>query len=111
VLAISTGPRSPLVVGYFLVIAMSALRFHLPLVRIAAAATILGYVCLLGIAKWPDWFGRAAETDLMVPRYEEMVVIAGLALTGIIVGQVVRRVRGLAEDFAMRLEQPSGDAP
>lgn len=104
VLCISSGPRSPLVVGYFLVIALSALRFSLPLVRIATVSALFGYVGVLGSAKWPTAFGLASEVDFTVPRFHQLVVLAGLALTGIVVGQVIRRVRRLAEDYAQRLE-------
>jgi len=34
ILMIAEGPGSPLVVGYFLLIALSALRFNLPLIRV-----------------------------------------------------------------------------
>jgi len=110
VLCISSGPRSPLVVGYFLIIALSALRFSLPLVRVATVASMLGYVGVLGCAKWPATFGLAVDVDLTVPRFHQLVMIAGLALTGIVVGQVIRRVRRLAEDYAHRLAQAGKEA-
>lgn len=109
-LCISSGPRSPLVVGYFLIIALAALRFSLPLVRLATAATVVSYVGVLGCAKWPATFGLATEVDRTVPRFHQLVVIAGLALTGIVVGQVIRRVRRLAEDYAQRLTQAGKEA-
>lgn len=95
VLLISAGPRSPLVVGYFLIIALSGLRFDVRLVQLASIASVVGYVCLLGYAKWPTTFGRDEAVDLSVPRYEQLIIVAGLALTGVIVGQVVRRARQL----------------
>jgi len=104
VLCISSGPRSPLVVGYFLIVALSALRFSLPLVRVATVAALLGYVGVLGSAKWPAAFGLATDVDYTVPRVHQLIVLTGLALTGIVVGQVIRRVRRLAEDYAQRLE-------
>lgn len=70
VLCISTGPRSPLVIGYFLIIVLSALRFNLPLVRLTTVGAAIGYVCVLGMAKWPEHFGQNAAPDLRVPRYE-----------------------------------------
>jgi hypothetical protein len=110
ILCISSGPRSPLVVGYFLIIALSALRFSLPLVRVATVGVVVGYLGLLGCAKWPATFGLATDLDLTVPRFHQLVVIIGLALTGIVVGQVVRRVRRLAEDYAKRLTQADKEA-
>jgi len=105
VLCISSGPRSPLVVGYFLIIALAALRFSLPLVRIATVGVMVGYVGVLGCAKWPATFGLSPEIDLTVPRFHQLVVLVGLGLTGIVVGQVIRRVRRLAEDYARRLSE------
>ena len=102
ILYVSNGPRSPLVVGYFLLIVLATLRFSLPLVRLATVGSMLGYICLLGCAKWPKTFGKG-EVDISVPRYEQLIVLVALGLTGIILGQVVRRVRHLAEDFAGRV--------
>ncbi len=102
VLCISTGPRSPLVVGYFLVIVLAGLRFDLRLVRLTTGGAAAGYLCLLGMAKWPARFGRAADLDLRVPRYHELVVLAAMVLCGVFLGQVVRRARNLADDYAAR---------
>jgi hypothetical protein len=102
VLIISNGPQSPLVVGYFLVIALAALRFDLRLVQVTSVATMAGYLAVLGVAKWPAQFGRDPQLDLRVPRYEQLVMLAGLALLGIILGQVVRRVRAMAGEYAER---------
>lgn len=102
ILLVADGPQSPLVVGYFLVIVLATLRFSLPLVRWATVGAMLGYLCLLGCAKWPETFGKG-NVDLRVPRYEQLIVLVALALTGIMLGQVVRRVRTMAEDFADRV--------
>lgn len=103
-LLISNGPKSPLLVGYFLIIALASLRFDLWLVRVTTVATTVGYLCLLGYAKWPATFGRDATVDLTVPRYHQMIFLVGLALTGIIMGQVVRRVRLLTQQSFSRSE-------
>jgi hypothetical protein len=102
VLSISNGPQSPLVVGYLLIIVLSALRFSLPLVRWATVGAAVGYVSVLGVAKWPERFGRHPALDIRVPRYEELVMLAAIALCGVFVGQIVRRTRRLAEDFRDR---------
>ena len=108
ILLIADGPQSPLLVGYFLVIVLATLRLSLPLVRFATVGSMFGYICLLGCAKWPATFGRGA-VDLRVPRYEQLIVLVALALTGIVLGQVVRRVRHLAEDFAGRVSARGED--
>ena len=95
ILIVSSGPQSPLLVGFFLVIALAALRFDLQLVRFATVAVMIGYLCVLGYAKWPETFGGDGKADYTVPRYEQLVILAGLALAGIIIGQVVRRVLNL----------------
>jgi hypothetical protein len=103
ILIVADGPRSPLVVGYFLVITLSTLRFNLPLIRFAAVGSMAGYLFLLGYAKW------FAVRDVRVPRYHQIIFLLGLALTGIVLGQVIRRVRGLANEYAARIEPTQGE--
>ena len=40
---------------------------------------------------------------MLVPRYAQLIFVLGLVLTGVVIGQVIRRVRGLAEDYARRM--------
>jgi hypothetical protein len=96
VLCVSNGPRSPLVVGYFLIVAMAALRFSLPLLWFATVGSMLGYLAVLGYAKW------VAAGDLRVPRYHEVMFLLALGLTGITIGQVLRQMRSMAVDYAAR---------
>ena len=102
ILTLADGPRSALVVGYFVILALATLRISLPLVRFATIGCLVGYLCLLGCAKWPASFGKGA-IDISVPRYQQLIVLIAIALTGIILGQVVRRVRHMADDFAQRV--------
>jgi hypothetical protein len=95
VLVVASGPQSPLLVGYFLLIALSALRFNLPLVWFTTLSSMAGYIVLTGYAKW-------YATGSRVPRYHQLITLLALALLGIIVGQVIRRVRGIAADYAQR---------
>ena len=97
VLAVSNGPRSPLIVGYFLILALAALRFSLPLIWFATAGGMFGYLALLAHAKW-------FVPEHQVPRYHEVMFLLALGLTGITLGQVLRRVRRMAEDYAARRE-------
>lgn len=98
ILVVANGPRSPLVVGYFLVIILSTLRFNLPLIRFATVGSMAGYLLVLGYARW------FAVRDVRVPRYHQIIFLLGLALTGIVLGQVIRRVRGLAREYAARTQ-------
>jgi hypothetical protein len=102
VLCISSGPQSPLLTGYLLIIVLSGLRFSLPLVRMATIGAAIGYVCVLGAAKWPARFGRDEAIDLRVPRYEQLVTLAAIVLCGVFVGQIVRQARRAAEEYAER---------
>ena len=103
ILAISDGPRSPLLVGYVLIIVLTTLRFSLSLVRFATLGSMTGYLILLGYAKW--YSGR----ELNVPRYQELIFLLGLAISGVILGQVIRRVKYIAKEYAQRLESRKGE--
>lgn len=97
VLLVARGPASPLVAGYFLLIALAGLRFSLHLVWCASAGSVAGYLFLLGQAKW-----YAADKSHLVPRSDQAITLLALVLMGVVVGQIVRRVRSLAEHFAQR---------
>jgi hypothetical protein len=97
ILAVGEGPKSPVIVGYFLIIALASLRLNLPLVWFATLGSMSGYLILLGHAKW------FAARDVRVPRYHQLMFLLALALMGVILGQVIRRVRWMAEDYAKRI--------
>jgi hypothetical protein len=99
ILTIADGPKSPLVVAYFIILAGAPLRFSLPLVRYTTLATIAGYVLLVGEA----WLRRP---EMRVPRYEQLTVIIALALSGIALGQLMRALREAAEAYASRRAAP-----
>jgi len=110
ILTLADGPRSPLVVVYFLVIVLACLRFSLRLIWFATAGAVAGYLFLLGFARWgsiPGW----EKSDMTLPRYYQVIFVLALVLTGIILGQVIRRVRGLAEFYAKRLKDTRGGPP
>jgi hypothetical protein len=97
-LCVAEGPRSPAVAAYFAVLALAALRLNVPLMRAATAGAVGGYLFLLGRAHW------FAGAD--VPRYHQAIVLICLGLTGASLTHVVRRVRGMAEDYARRVAPP-----
>jgi hypothetical protein len=96
ILIVADGPKSPLVVGYFLVIALAGLRLNLPLVWFATGGAMAGYLFLLGHAKW-------LREATRVPRYHQIIFLLALVLTGVLLGQLVRRTRAIAQDYAARL--------
>jgi hypothetical protein len=95
-LTLADGPRSPLLVGYFLIVVLAALRFNLSLVRTATAGAAFGYLIVLAQARW-------LRPELRVPRYQEAIFLIALVLCGVLLGQIVRRAREMAEDYAARL--------
>jgi hypothetical protein len=105
VLMLGHGPQSPLLVAYFVVVAMAALRVDLPLLWFAAGGAAAGYLFLLGYARW-----YAPERNLRVPRFYELLFLVALALTAVVLGQLVRRVRRLAADYARRADEMKGGA-
>jgi hypothetical protein len=105
ILTLADGPRSPLVAAYPLIIVLASLRFNLPLIWFASGGAIAGYLWLLGYARWgelPPWSER---DNLLVPRYAQVIFVLALVLTGVVLGQVIRRMRGIAEDYARRVEE------
>jgi hypothetical protein len=96
-LMVADGPRSPIIAAYFLIPALAGLRFQLRLVWFATIAAMLGYVWLLGWAIWIE-----GVRNIRVPRYHELIVLTALAMSGIIQGQVIRRVKSLAAEYVRR---------
>jgi hypothetical protein len=105
-LMVADGPKSPLVVGFFLIPAVATLRFQLRLVWFATIAAMLGYVWLLGWAWWTE-----SVRNVRVPRYHELIFLTALAISGIIQGQVIRRVKAMAAEYARRLAAAPGHDP
>jgi hypothetical protein len=99
ILLIADGPKSPLLVVYFIILAGAPLRLSLPLVRFTTVATIAGYVVLIGDA----WMRRP---ELRVPRYQQLMTILALALAGVALGQLMRALREAAEAYATRKSAP-----
>jgi hypothetical protein len=101
ILIAASGPRSPLIVAYFVIMTLAGMRFSLRLVWVVSAACIVSYLVVLA-AFHPAWFGTQ-QRNLVVPRHEQCIILAGIALAGIILGQMARRVRAMANEFADRI--------
>jgi hypothetical protein len=89
ILALSTGPKGPMVAGYFLIVMLAGLRFDLRLIRVTTLVTIVAYIALLGVAKWPSQMSMQMGIET-VPRYHQIMTVVALAFAGGIMGQVVR---------------------
>ena len=92
------GPRSPLAILYFLVLAASALRLSLRLVWATTAFTLLGYLgtVLFTIVRRPEW---------RIPHDEQVVFMLGLLGTGLVAGQMVRQARRLIQGSPVEVEE------
>jgi hypothetical protein len=96
--ALGSGPFSPLTRVYFLLIVLSAIRFNLPLIWCATIGSMAGYMSLVGIAD-EKWF----DPQHAVAPLEQLVTLLALGLTGMFVGQIIRRVPQLAFEFERRM--------
>jgi hypothetical protein len=94
-LTVADGPSSPLVVIYFPLLALSALRFSPGLVRFTTAATVGSYLFVVLAT------GRARPA-LSVPAYQSILVVLALVIVGVVLDHSVREVRRMAGAYAMR---------
>jgi hypothetical protein len=76
---------------------------HLPLIWFTTAGCAVGYLVVLGAGRWVPLLD-GLNGELRVPRYHQVIVLVAIGVAGVMLGQIIRRVRGLAEDFA-RQEQ------
>jgi hypothetical protein len=105
-LLIGQGPRDPLIVLYFVVIAAAPLRLSLPLVYVAtlsamaAATLVLGHYVFveIGFENYyrADFGGRVARTT-------EVIFLLSLATAGLLAGQMVRQARRLVDGYPVRV--------
>jgi hypothetical protein len=99
--AIAGGPRSPLVLLYFPLIATAPLRLSLRLVYVATTAAMLGYLCVLAHYAWYVVGFRKyyATPELRIPRSQEAIMLLALLVSGLLAGQIVRQARRLAAGY------------
>lgn len=100
------GPKSPLILLYFLLIASASLRLSLHVVYLATACAIGGYLIMLANYAWRE-IGYAryyATPELRIPRSHEAIVVVALLVAGLFAGQMVRQARRLSERYAVTLD-------
>jgi hypothetical protein len=100
---LANGPSSPLVLGYFVIICLAALRFSLALVWFGTVGSMIGYWLLVGIVD-KTWF----DAQHAVPPKTQLLTLVSLAMSGLIIGQVVRRAKSLAGEYARRSNAARG---
>jgi hypothetical protein len=98
-LLLTDGPRTPLVLLYFLLVATSILRLRIDLVWIATLVALAGYAAVLGFDRW----GRDLAPELRVPRTHQVMTAIGLVCMGLLAGQAVRQARRFAREYADRV--------
>jgi hypothetical protein len=105
------GPRSPLVLLLFLVIAMAPLRLSLPLVYATTTGAVFAYLCLLAFYAWfkVGYAKYYATPELRIPRGEEAVYVLALLVAGLLAGQVVRQARRIAAGYPVTVSAGDGE--
>ena len=96
VLAIDDALVSPLVALYPALIVASGLWFHVPLVAVTTAASVVGYVYLLAEECW-----RTGKTEVPQPHWH-LMFLAALVIVGFVVAYQVHRVRALSRYYERR---------
>jgi len=94
-LSVADGPASPLVVVYFPILALSALRESAALVRFATLTSLFGYATILAGAIW-------LRPATRVPVYQSVLAFLAIALTGVVLDRVVRASAESAAEYAGR---------
>jgi hypothetical protein len=102
------GPKSSLLVLYFLIIAAAPLRLSLPLVYVAALGSIAAYLLLLGhyvfvVIGVEDYYGDRLRYG--VSRTQEVIFVLCLGAAGLLAGQAVRQARRLVRGYPVVVEQ------
>jgi len=82
------------------ILALASLRVSIGLVWFATLGSMAGYLSLVGLAD-KKWF----DQEHAVPVVTQVITVLSLAMTGIVLGQIVRRARSLAEEYAIRKER------
>lgn len=93
------GPMMTSLTGaFYLIIAMAGLRFDLRLVWAATLGAMAGYLASVGMVD-DSWF----DANHVVPLVQQAVSLACIGGTGVVVGQMVRLARPLAQEYHLRV--------
>ena len=100
---LSHGPSSPLVLALFLVLAIASIRFRIGLIWFATLGAMACYMFLVGSVD-KDWFDSNHNTPVLT----QAITLCSLASTGIVLGQIVRAARRMADAFLERADPLKG---
>lgn len=92
------GSDSPLIYTLFIVVVLAGLRFSLGLVWFTTLASMVVYMLLVGTSD-NTWFDANHETPVLT----QAIVLLALGSVGIVVGQMVRSTRKMAEAYQSRI--------
>ncbi|MEM9827582.1 MAG: hypothetical protein AAF958_13405 [Planctomycetota bacterium] len=105
VLAVAGGQSSMLNLAYCLILVMAALRLDLVLVRYTTFLCMAAYLSLGCLAYLGSRLGTLVEPAATDSTSQAIAAIA-IGAAGIMLGQLVRRCRNVADDYARRLLEP-----
>lgn len=95
--ALGNGPSSPIVLVYFIILVLAALRFRLGLIWFATLGAMTCYWVLVGRAD-PVWFDNVHTTSPIT----QLITLLTIGATGMTLGQMVRSTRQMANAFRQR---------
>jgi hypothetical protein len=103
------GPRSPLMLLFFLVIASSPLRLCLRLVYAATLGAMAASIALVGYQYFyligsSSYYLPIHDRD-RIPRTVQVIFLLSLGAAGILAGQMVRQARRLVEGYSVAVEE------
>ena len=101
---LSHGPSSPLVMVMFVVLAIASMRFRIGLVWFATLGAMISYMLLVGSVD-ATWF----DSNHSTPVLTQAIALCALASTGMVLGQIVRATRRMADAFLKRADELKGD--
>ena len=101
------GPKTPLVLLLFPVIASAPLRLSLSLVYFATGCAIGGYLIVLAHYAWyvVGFHKYYATPELRIPRSQEAIIVLALAASGVMAGQVVRQMKRIAGRYPVTVRE------
>jgi hypothetical protein len=111
---IAGGPRTPLMLLFFPLIAMAPLRLSLPVVYASTVAAAGGYLIVVAYYAWYEiGIERYYSTPhLRIPRSEQAIYVLAMIVTGLLAGQMVRQARRIARGPHLQIAaEPSTTAP
>jgi hypothetical protein len=104
------GPRTPLLLLYFVVLASAPLRLSLRLVTattlgaMAAATLVMGHYVFITVGRDAYY---APDSAYRVARSHEVIFLLVLGACGLLAGQSVRQARRLVAGYPVQVDEPA----